>query len=107
MIPQIADLFGTTQMQFIVILIGIDVVLGILGAVVKKEFRFGKVGKFMHAQILPYVLGFAILGQVSMALPQLVFVSQAAFLLIVVAQVASLFRNLNKLGLPLPGSEKM
>lgn len=99
--------FGTTQMQVIVILIAIDVILGILGAVVKKEFRFGKLARFMHGQVLGYVLGYSVLNSVASALPQLAFVAQIAYVLIVVALLASLFRNLNKLGLPLPGAERM
>ncbi|MBI1984561.1 MAG: phage holin family protein [Candidatus Wildermuthbacteria bacterium] len=105
--PQSLDFLGTTQMQFIVILIGVDVILGILGSVVKKEFRFGKLAKFMHAPVLGYIFGFAVLSQVAAELPQLAFVAQGAYILIIVALIASVFRNLNKLGLPLPGAEKM
>ena len=101
------DLFSTTQIQIIVALIGIDVVLGILGAVVKKEFRFGKLGGFLKGSVLGYVFGYGILELVAEGIPSLAFMLPVAFLLIVISLAASLFRNLNKLGLPLPGSEKI
>jgi len=105
--PGFIDLFSTTQIQIIVALIGIDVVLGILGAVAKKEFRFGKLGGFLKGSVLGYVFGYGVLELVAEGIPSLAFLLPAAFLLIVISLVASLFRNLNKLGLPLPGSEKM
>ena len=101
------DLFSSTQVQIITALIGIDVVLGILGAVVKKDFRFGKLGGFMKGPVLGYVLGYGVLELVAEGIPSLAFILPAAFILIVVSLIASLFRNLNKLGLSLPGVEKM
>ena len=105
--PGLVDLFSTTQVQIIVALIAIDVVLGVFGAVVAKEFRFGKLGGFLKGSVLGYVLGYGVLELVAEGIPSLAFVLPVAFLLIVISLVASLFRNLNKLGLPLPGSEKM
>lgn len=102
--PDLVDLFANTQVQIIVALIAIDVVLGILGAVVRKEFRFGKVAAFMHAGVLAYVFGYAVLQLVAQGLPSLGFLVPVGFALVVVAQVASVIRNLKKLGLPLPGS---
>ena len=101
------DLFSTTQIQIIVALIAIDVVFGILGAVVKKEFRFGKLGGFLRGPVIGYVFGYGVLELVAEGIPSLAFLLPAAFLLIVISLAASLFRNLNKLGLPLPGSEKI
>tara|TARA_Y100000310_G_C20466514_1_gene707912 strand:- start:100 stop:420 length:321 start_codon:yes stop_codon:yes gene_type:complete len=105
--PGLVDLFSTVQIQIIVALIAIDVVLGILGAIVTKEFRFGKLGRFLQKPVLGYVFGYGVLELVAEGIPSLSFLLPAAFLLIVISLIASLFRNLNKLGLPLPGSEKM
>ena len=105
--PGLVDIFSTTQVQIIVALIAIDVVLGVLGAVAKKEFRFGKLGGFLKGSVLGYVFGYGVLALVAEGIPSLAFILPVAFLLIVISLVASLFRNLNKLGLPLPGSEKM
>jgi len=101
------DAFSTVYIQIIVALVALDVVLGVLGAVAKKEFRFGKLATFMHGGILSYVFGFGVLQLVAEGIPSLSFLLPAAFLLVVLALLASLFRNLNKLGLALPGSEKM
>lgn len=101
------DAFAGTQVQIIVILIALDVVAGILASVTKKEFRFGKVAQFMKKPILAYVFGFAVVRMVGVAIPSLNFLVPAVFLLIAVAVGASIFRNLYRLGLPLPGSEKM
>ena len=105
--PDLVDLFSNTQVQIIVALIAVDVVLGILGAVVRKEFRFGKVAAFMHAGVLAYVFGYAVLELVAQGLPSLGFLVPVGFVLVVVAQLASVVRNLKKLGLPLPGSNMM
>ncbi len=100
---EIIALFGTLQMQVIVIMIAVDVVLGIIAALVKKEFVFGKLGNFMKGPILAYVLGFAVLEMVGQALPKLAYVVLGAFVLIVIALLASILKNLGKIGLPLPG----
>lgn len=105
--PDLVDLFSNTQVQIIVALIGVDVVLGILGAVVRKEFRFGKVAAFMHGNVLAYVFGYAVVQLVAQGLPSLAFLAPVAFVLVVIAQLASVVRNLKKLGLPLPGADKM
>ena len=101
------ELFETTQMQWIVMLIAVDVALGIVAAVVKKDFKFGHVAKFMKSGVIRYVLGYAVLVLAGQALPQLAMVVQVSFYLIAVAMVASILRNLAKLGLPLPGGKWM
>ncbi|MDO8633151.1 MAG: hypothetical protein Q7K38_01240, partial [Candidatus Wildermuthbacteria bacterium] len=63
------ELFETTQMQWIVMLIAVDVVLGIVAAIVKKDFKFGHVAKFMKSGVIRYVLGYAVLVLAGQALP--------------------------------------
>ncbi len=99
---EIIALFGTTQMQWIVILIAIDVVLGIIAAIVKKNLLLGKLANFMKGPILAYVLGFAVLEIVGQALPKLAYIVLVAFVLIVIALLVSILKNLGRLGLPLP-----
>ena len=96
-------LFGTLQMQIIVILIAIDVVLGIIGGVVKKDLVLGKLANFMKGPVLAYVLGFAVIEMVGQALPMLALIMPVVFVLIVIALLASILKNLGRLGLPLPG----
>lgn len=99
-------LFGTSQVQTIVTLIAIDVVLGIIAALYRKVFDFAKLCNFMKGPVLTYVLGFVIIEIVGQALPSLAFVVPVAFILVVIALLASIFGNLGKLGLPLPRSLK-
>lgn len=104
--PDIIALFGTLQMQWIVILLGVDVILGIIAALLKKEFAFGKLCNFMKGPVLGYVLGFAVIEMVGAALPSLAFIVPVVFILVVIALLASIFGNLGRLGLPLPGTLK-
>ena len=99
-------LFGTWQMQTIVILVAIDVVLGILAAIYRKEFVWGKLANFTKGMVLTYILGFAIIEVVGAALSNLAFIVPFAFALIVITLFASIARNLAKFGLPLPGALK-
>ncbi|MBU4370209.1 phage holin family protein [Patescibacteria group bacterium] len=99
---EIIALFGTLQMQIIVIMIGVDVVLGIIAAIVRKDFLFRKLANFMKGPILAYVLGFAVVKMVGQALPKLAYIVPVVFVLIVIALLASILRNLGKIGLPLP-----
>ena len=100
--PQLVDLFGTTQVQWILILVAVDVVLGIVAALMKKNFRLGKLANFMVKPVLGYVLGFAVLEMVAQALPSLAWLVLVAFALIVLALIGSILNNLGKMGLGLP-----
>ena len=99
---EIIALFGTTQIQWIVILIAVDVILGVVAAILKKEFRLGKLAKFMVKPVLGYVLGFAVLEMVAQALPSLTGIVSFAFILIVLALIGSILSNLARMGLTLP-----
>ena len=102
----ILALFATTQMQWIVVLLGFDVIFGIIAALVKREFVFGKLCNFMKGPVLAYVFGFAVIELVGSALPSLAFIVPVVFVLVVISLLASIFGNLGKLGLPLPGTLK-
>ncbi len=99
---QLVALFGTTQVQWILILVAVDVVLGIVAALIKKDFRLGKLAGFMKKGVLGYVLGFAVLEMVAQALPGLVLIVSVAYILIILALVGSILSNLGKMGLKLP-----
>lgn len=101
------ELFANIQTQIIAILIGLDIVLGIIAAVYTKEFRFGMVAKFTKKLVLGYLFGFAVIQLVAQAQPSLSLFVPVAFLLIVIALLSSLAKHLNKLGIPLPGSAKL
>lgn len=96
------NLSFSSQMQWIVVLIAVDVLLGVVGALMKKEFVLGKVGGFMKKAVLPYVLGFGVLVTVANGLPSLSIVVKAAYILVILALLGSILNNLKKLGLPVP-----
>ena len=95
-------ILGTSQVQMIVVLIAVDVVLGIIAALLKKDFVLGKLAGFMVKPVLGYVLGFVILILVAQALPALTMVATMAYFLIVLALIGSILDNLGKLGIPMP-----
>ena len=96
------QVLASSQIKYIVILIGLDVVLGIIAALKTKEFVLGKVAGFMKKGILVYVFGFAILALVGQVTPSLDMVTTVAYFLILLALVGSILNNLGKLGLPIP-----
>lgn len=99
---QLFALFGTSQIQWILTLIAIDVALGIVAALIKKDFRFGKLAGFMKKGVLTYVLGFAVLEIVAQVLPALAMITAVAYFLIILALVGSILNNLAKFGFPIP-----
>jgi len=99
---ELTPLFAVSQIRWIVILIAVDVVLGIIGAIVKKDFRLGKLAKFMGIPVLGYLFGFAILEMIVQVMPSLAWFIQGAFILIVLALIGSILNNLSRIGLSLP-----
>ena len=99
---EILNVLATSQIRNIVMLIGIDVVLGILAALKTKEFALGKLAGFMKRGVLTYVFGFAILTLAGQAIPSLDWAVTVAYYLVLLALVGSILDNLGKLGLPLP-----
>lgn len=103
---ELTALFAVSQIQTIVILIAIDVALGIIAALYRKDFDFGKLGGFMKGAVLAYIFGFTVIEIVGQALPSLAFIVPVVFILVVISLLASIIGNLGKLGLPLPKSLK-
>ncbi|MCD6402612.1 phage holin family protein [bacterium] len=99
---ELISALGTPQIQWIVTLIGIDVVLGLVAAIMKKDFRLGKVANFMVKPVLGYVFGFAVLTMVAQAIPSIAIVTQGAYALIWLALIGSILNNIAKMGLSLP-----
>lgn len=95
-------LLGPSGIQWIVILIAIDVVLGIVAALLKKDFRLGKVAGFMWKPVLGYVFGFTVLTMIAQSLPSLEIMAAVAYFLIILALIGSIVNNLGKLGIKLP-----
>lgn len=98
----LAILFANSQTQWILVLIIIDVVLGIIGALTRKDFVLGKVAGFMKKGVVTYVFGFAVLSAAGQAIPSLSMFVGIAYILIVLALVGSILSNLRRIGLPVP-----
>ena len=96
------NLFANSQTQWILILIVIDLALGIIGALIKKDFALGKMAGFMKKGVVTYIFGFAVLNLVGQALPSLSMIVNVAYLVIILALVGSILGNLKKIGLPIP-----
>lgn len=93
-------------MQVIVTLIAIDVLLGLLAALIKKTFVLSKVADFMKGAVIYFIFGFAIIEMVVEQLPSLGYIEIASFILIVIVLLSSIFRNLGRLGIPVPSDLK-
>jgi len=93
---------AVSQIQMLVILVGIDVVLGVFAAFMKKDFILGKLAGFMGKGVLSYVFGFAILSAVGQAFPSLAIMVTVAYWLIILALLGSILDNLGKIGVPIP-----
>lgn len=98
----LVNLFSIPQVKWIVVLIAIDVILGIIGALIKKEFVLGSIAKFMKKGVIAYVLGFAVLTLVGKAFPGLAMFVSVSYVLIILALVGSVLGNLKKIGIPVP-----
>lgn len=95
-------ILAAPQLKWIVTLIAIDVVLGVISAILKKDFRLGKVANFMVKPVLGYVFGFSILDSLAEVLPSLAPIVQGAFVLIILALIGSILNNLGRFGLTIP-----
>ncbi len=93
---------AVSQIQMLVILVGIDVVLGVVAAFMKKDFILGKLAGFMGKGVLAYVFGFAVLLAVGQAFPSLAIMVTVAYWLIILALLGSILDNLGKIGVPIP-----
>ncbi|OGZ22482.1 MAG: hypothetical protein A3A08_01185 [Candidatus Nealsonbacteria bacterium RIFCSPLOWO2_01_FULL_41_9] len=98
----LASLFANSQTQWILVLIVVDVALGVIGALIKKDFVLGKLAGFMKRGVVTYVFGFAVLNAAVEALPSLAMVASVAYILIILALVGSILSNLRRIGLPVP-----
>lgn len=96
------SLLAIAPIKWIVTLIAIDVFLGIVAAILKKEFRLGKVANFMAKPVVGYVFGYSVLDTVAQSIPSFAIIVQIAFALIMLALMGSILSNAGKLGIMLP-----
>jgi len=83
-------------------LIVIDYILGFVGAILKKEFKLGKVAKVMGGPVLNYLLGLAVLNAVGSAFPAFSWLVSFGVIVVVLALIGSILENLTKFGVKIP-----
>lgn len=100
---EFATAFGTWQIRSIALLIVVDVIFGIAGAIAAKKFNFNQLAAFMAKGVLPYLFGFAVVkiiaagfGTYGKIATTLVFVA------IVLNLLGSIISNLATLGVNMP-----
>jgi phage-related holin len=98
---ELIAVWSTPQVKWIVWLILIDYVLGLVGAILKKEFRLGKIAKVMGRPVLNYLFGYGVLVLVAQA-TGLPFLINLGFVIVALALVGSILENLGKFGISVP-----
>lgn len=98
---QLINVFSAPQIKWVVWLIIVDYILGFVGAIVKKEFRLGKVAKVMGGPVLKYLLGLGVLALVAQATGMSWLVTFGA-IIVSLALVGSILENLGKFGISVP-----
>ena len=95
--------FGTWQMTSIAILIVVDVIFGIAGAIAAKKFNFNKLAAFMTAGVLPYLFGFAVVKFIAAGFGTYgQIATTVVFVAIVLNLFGSIISNLATLGVNMP-----
>lgn len=100
---EISQVFATIPaIEWVLWLIVVDYVLGFVAAIVKKEFRLGKVAKVMGGPVLKYLLGLAVLSVISQSLPAFSWIVVLGVVIVVLAMVGSILENISKFGILIP-----
>jgi phage-related holin len=98
---ELITVWSTPPFKWIVWLILIDYILGFIGAILKKEFRLGKVAKVMGRPVLNYLFGYGVLVLVAQA-TGLSFLISFGFIIVALALIGSILENLGKFGVSVP-----
>jgi phage-related holin len=98
---ELITVWSTPPFKWIVWLILVDYILGFIGAILKKEFRLGKVAKVMGRPVLNYLFGYGVLVLVAQA-TGLSFLISFGFIIVALALIGSILENLGKFGVSVP-----
>jgi hypothetical protein len=95
-------------MSLILLLIGLDLVLGILCAIKRGAFEWGKVGQFYQTMVIPYVGGYLALQIAFTLLPEQLatvlspMLTGVALATILTALAASILSHIREIGFVAP-----
>lgn len=102
-ITDFAVAFGTLQMRWIAILLMVDVILGVAGAIAARNFNFNKLATFMATGVLTYLFGFAVVEIVASGFAVYgQMATTVVFVAIVLNLLGSIISNLATLGINMP-----
>jgi len=98
---ELIEIWSLPMFKWIVWLILVDYILGFIGAILKKEFRLGKVAKVMGRPVLSYLFGYGVLVLVARAIGLPILIN-FGFVIVVLALIGSILENLGKFGISIP-----
>jgi len=95
--------FGTFQIRIIAILLAVDIIIGMAAALAQKTFNFNKVAAFMKNEVIPYLLGFAVVQLVIAGIGfYAAIITFIVFIIVAMNILASIIANLASLGVSMP-----
>ncbi len=100
--PALETLFTNSQMQTIIWLIVIEVIIGIIGSMVKGTFNFHNLANFLHDCIVAYVVGFAVVEYIGAVIPSFGWLVPVTFIIIVLTLLSGIWNGLGRFGVPVP-----
>ena len=102
-INQFLAMVDGAKLLTILVLIVVDLLAGVIVAVKEGTFQLSKIADFLNTSVLYYLGGYLVLGVAATAEPQIgAPVVFAAWSLLGVTMIGSIFAKLKKLGLPIP-----
>ena len=96
----IAQTFKGTEMQVVLLLVGLDLVTGIVSALVKKRFDFGKVADWLAKDFIVYYLAAGVFAAIMYLQPGLNIAADLGPGAAAVALIASIWSNVKELKTP-------
>lgn len=107
------EFLQAASLPLILLLVGVDLVLGIFCAIKRGVFEWGKVAKFYQTMVVPYIGGYMVLQIAFTLLPSELgailspALSGAALAVILASLGASIMRHVNEIGIPVVPPEMM
>jgi hypothetical protein len=99
---QFVDLVNGYKLSTLAILILVNLILGLVLAVTRKDITLSAVGGFVKTRVIPFVLGYLTVGIVATVDDGLEVSVPVVWGFIVASLVGIIMINLKELGLPLP-----
>ena len=99
---EISSLFQNTLMTLVISLVAIEVVVAVVGHVMKGDFNFHELANFLHDLVIGYIVGFAVVEYIGEVLPVFAFLVPVSFAFLVLTLLAGIWNALGKFGIDVP-----